>query len=80
MPAVGVGLLAKAFLHPTFRSPDTPLSRASPLPHLISVTSTMGDRHHSHTGCGTIPATFSHTRIDNAHERPPHTQTCAQEA
>jgi putative methionine-R-sulfoxide reductase with GAF domain len=30
--------------------------------------------------CGTIPATFSHTRIDNAHERPPHTKTCAQEA
>ncbi|TMU73725.1 thymidylate synthase [Pseudomonas fluorescens] len=30
--------------------------------------------------CGTIPATFSHTRIDHAHERPPHPQTCAQEA
>ncbi|PTT24618.1 hypothetical protein DBR18_27000 [Pseudomonas sp. HMWF021] len=32
------------------------------------------------SGCGTIPATFSHTRIDHAHERPPHTQTCAQKA
>jgi hypothetical protein len=30
--------------------------------------------------CGTIPATFSHTRIDLAHDRPPHTQTCAQKA
>ncbi|KAE9640189.1 hypothetical protein EJA71_23540, partial [Pseudomonas sp. PB106] len=30
--------------------------------------------------CGTMPATFSHTRIDHAHERPPHTQTCAQKA
>ncbi|EJM83010.1 hypothetical protein PMI33_04447 [Pseudomonas sp. GM67] len=30
--------------------------------------------------CGTIPATFSHTRIDNAHDRPPHTPPCAQEA
>ncbi|MVV52021.1 hypothetical protein EJA72_27850, partial [Pseudomonas sp. PB120] len=31
-------------------------------------------------GCGTIPATFSHTRIDNAHDRPPHTTPRAQEA
>ncbi|HCS41568.1 MAG TPA: hypothetical protein DIW52_01875, partial [Pseudomonas sp.] len=31
-------------------------------------------------GCGTIPVTFSHTRIDHTHERPPHTKTCAQEA
>ncbi|AUG97457.1 hypothetical protein AWU82_29150 [Pseudomonas glycinae] len=30
--------------------------------------------------CGTIPATFSPTRIDHAHERPTHTETCAQEA
>ncbi|PHH42588.1 hypothetical protein CRX57_21100 [Pseudomonas putida] len=41
-------------------------------------------RSHSLNGvafrCGTIPATFSHTRIDHTHERPPHTQTCAQEA
>ncbi|APV40931.1 hypothetical protein PFAS1_16835 [Pseudomonas frederiksbergensis] len=28
-------------------------------------------------GCGTIPATFSHTRIDHTHERPPHTPPCA---
>ena len=34
----------------------------------------------SNQRCGTIPATFSHTRIDHTHERPPHTQTCAQEA
>ncbi|AVX87721.1 hypothetical protein PkP19E3_05075 [Pseudomonas koreensis] len=31
--------------------------------------------------CGTIPATFSHTRIDHTHERPPPPpQTCAQQA
>ncbi|MBD0678935.1 hypothetical protein CGA21_09770 [Pseudomonas sp. PSB11] len=28
-------------------------------------------------GCGTIAATFSHTRIDHTHDRPPYTQTCA---
>ncbi|PMY37601.1 hypothetical protein C1X37_00930 [Pseudomonas sp. FW305-3-2-15-A-R2A1] len=35
---------------------------------------------HAAIDCGTIPATFSHTRIDHAHERPPHSKTCAQEA
>ncbi|RFP96169.1 hypothetical protein D0N73_10220 [Pseudomonas fluorescens] len=34
---VGAGLLAKAVGHPIHVSPDTPHSRASPLPHLIFV-------------------------------------------
>ncbi|TPG74998.1 hypothetical protein EAH78_22485 [Pseudomonas arsenicoxydans] len=31
-------MLAKAIYHSTLMSTDTPLSRASPLPHLISCT------------------------------------------
>ncbi|TPG77540.1 hypothetical protein EAH78_15250 [Pseudomonas arsenicoxydans] len=37
---VGAGLLAKGPSHPTSMSTDTPLSRASPLPHLNLVAAT----------------------------------------
>ncbi|POA29976.1 hypothetical protein C1884_24540 [Pseudomonas sp. GW460-R15] len=34
---MGAGLLAKASVQAILMVPDTPLSRASPLPHLISI-------------------------------------------
>ncbi|MDT9674143.1 hypothetical protein F6R97_05750 [Pseudomonas sp. JV414] len=35
---MGAGLLAKTAAHPALLSPDTPLSRASPLPHGLRLT------------------------------------------
>jgi hypothetical protein len=33
--------------------------------------------HRADIVCGTMPTTFSHTRIDHRHDRPPYTETCA---
>ena len=41
---VGAGLLAKTVCQPTSMLHDTPLSRASPLPHLFGVVSGAGDQ------------------------------------
>ncbi|AUO21857.1 hypothetical protein C0058_07580 [Pseudomonas sp. NC02] len=38
---VGAGLLANAVYQPTYLSTDRPHSRASPLPHLIFIFSTI---------------------------------------
>ncbi|RLU08273.1 hypothetical protein CS076_16650 [Pseudomonas prosekii] len=75
---MGASLLAIAVHQSTSSLTDTQPSRAGSLlqrDDAVFVTIAF-----IRPGCGTMPATFSHTRIDNAHERPPHSPPRAQEA
>ena len=62
-PPVGASLLAKAVCQST-DLPDVNRLREQARSHSLNGVAFR---------CGTMPATFSHTRIDHAHERPPHT-------